>query len=370
MMKKIMKFLINLILSCLSMSPVISITMDQNFHGIPFNNNKPYNNFRYSLISFGYGAIKIYIITYKKDNGFAFLKILKLSEIVKLPSEEEILQKIVAYRNHIADKEPNVIDIEIDFLKYKIDDEEKVKDLSNSKINNYSAIVMVLIPLMLSSGLKFVLDLNNKLLIIIGFAMLYNLINVIAYIFDFYKVKSFSRSTFKDLKESQDHNKKLAESYYEDWYSIRAEAPFFVSYVKNVEKYIKISMIFMIFFIIFSNFHFTKPLYKAPLNKNVQTYNSSAEITFSNSGEIRMTDLIKLKNIQEQILENKVRKIILLTNIAANKLINEKCHLLIESIKMYNVNKIEINEISNKSGLRNLQTQPNLITILMIGVKK
>lgn len=279
--------IVNYLVSFLSRSPVLSITEDKSFHEILIRSNMEFTIFRYSIFSLGIGSSKIYILTYSKKDGFNWYKILPMSEIVKLPSEEEVLEKVRNYSDHIVTKESNEVEIEIDFLKYKINEEENRKNIASGKINNYTAIVLVLIPLIFASGLKLVLDLKNVSLIILVIAILYSIINMIIFILDFYKVKSFLRSSFGDLKKSQNHLNKLAESYYHDWYSIKSESCLFVTYVRNVERYMKITMIFIIIFILLTNINVSNQFSLTPKVTSYQQNNYTYDINISKSGDVR-----------------------------------------------------------------------------------
>lgn len=336
-----MKRLIYYILWILSRFPVISITLDENFHNID-NNKFNYKDLRYSLFSLGIGIYKIYFLTYKNGERLRIFKVLRLNEIIKAPSENEISEKVANYSEHISSMQSDDINLEIDFLKYKISDEESTKSTATNKINNYTAIILVVLPLICAGGLRFVLNLNNIFFIVLAVIIFYSVVNIIIFILNFYKVNSFLRSKFGDLKNSSNHQTKLAESYYEDWYSIKSEAPIFVSFVTNVERYLKITIICMVLFLIVLNINSIYPKTNIPKQETNISY--SINIKCTETQKIDEIDLKKLLDIQNKLLNNKVDHIIILTPVVSNVLIKNKFQFIIKLVQTYNVNNIEITE--------------------------
>ena len=228
-----------------SRSPICSITLDKQFHNISANNFNP-TDLRISIFSLGLGIKKIYMFTWKYNEKFSLIKVLDLNDINKLPSNEEIRVKTNLYHEFIKDMESTDIESEIDFLKYKITQAENTKNLTISKANNYTTVMLVLITLILTITPNNINKMNINFKLLIGIIIVYNLINIVIYLLEFYKVRSFNRSKFSDLKQSDKHLNKLAESYYADWYSIKGEASFFVTYVVNVERYLKYFILLLI----------------------------------------------------------------------------------------------------------------------------
>ncbi len=370
-----MKKFIFCILFLLSRSPVLSVTLDKCFHNIRVNDfyreEFSYKELRFSIFSLGLGVVKVYLLTYSRDEGFKIFKFLKLSNVTKLSSEDVIKEKLAGYSQHINNKQENGSDIEleIDFIKYKIESCENTKNIAIEKANTYLTIVSVLIPLFFASGLKFVLDIkSNILLTTITIVISYNLINIIFFLFDFYRVKSYPRSLFGPLRESQDHLKKLAESYYWEWYSIKEEAPLFVTYVSNIERYVKYLLIFVVLFIFLSNINLNSKISVSKLN-NIYTTSLVKEISISQNGSISNTDLSKLIDVQSALINNETEQIIIIAKEKfSNELIHKKYQSIINILDTYNVNKVGIDEVLEDNST--VQDKNDSIKILILGGRK
>jgi len=323
---------------------------------------------RYSLLSLGLGTIKVYLLTYKKEDGLKLYKFLYLCDIVKLPLEGEVTEKVNNYHDHLETIGPREIENEIDFLKYKIEGENSRKNIAYGKINNYTAILLVIIPIIFASGLDYLSKQNNIILVLLVVAIFYNMLNLTIFIFDFYKVKLFLRSTFGGLKNSGNcHLQKLAESYYEDWYSIKSESVLFVTYVRNIEKYMKSLMFFIILFIIIfislNNFNSGKEYYPK-LNDKSSSYSFDVKL---DSGKIlSLSELHDLNEMHNRLLGENIKQIIILKENHNSKVANERYRLILNYIKMNNINKVDIIEINQDPKNRRLQ-EDLFIKILIIG---
>lgn len=353
-----MKNILFVIIWILSRCPLISITLDKNFHEICRRDLKSFNdlkNFRYSLISLGFGVVKIYLCTYKKNEKFKFIKILKLEDIEKIPTEKEVNNKTEIYNTHIESLSEKDINIEIDFLKYKIDEEEDRKSISTNKMNTYTAIVLVVIPLLSNWFIGNYYKANNILSQTSLFAIAYCMLNITLYILNFYVVRAFARSCFKDLKLSSNHIAKLAKSYYEDWYNIKSEADFIVTFVRNVERYIKcVSLGLLILLFSSSSINY---LGNTILNKNLKsekTKNIIFNIHFKEDGQVDKNDLSNLYDMYKNVSKNDVKQIIIIKNISKNNDIKQEYQRLYNSLTLYTNKKklIEVNDsIVNKENL-------------------
>jgi hypothetical protein len=352
----------------LSRCPVFSVTLDKNFHNI----DKDYfelEDIRISLFSFGVGAVKIYFATYKKNEKFRIFRVIHLRDIAKLPLKEEVQDKVESYHQHIEGKQQGDIDIEIDFLKYKIASEESRKNIASNKINNYMAIVLVFISLVFAGGPKFVIDFKNILLTVLAIMASYCLCNVIIYLFSFFKVRSFLRAGFKDLKQSSSHSKKVAESYYEDWYSIKEEATLFVSYALNIERYMKFALVFIVGVILYNTINasfFTSTITPASTNNLI---NYTVDIGFSENSELQEPELEKLLDIQAKFTKKQVKEVIILREEFNSKLLKRKYDNIISVLRTYNIHKVSIIEICENDNKEKLSKNTS-IKILMIGGKQ
>ena len=93
--------------------------------------------------------------------------------------------------------------------------------------------------------LKVIITLHFTL--ILGIILIvYSLINICVYVFSAVKVQGISKSTFNDLRESQEKNKKIVVQYQYDWQQLRYKAQLFVSYVLNLQEWVNLIIVLMV----------------------------------------------------------------------------------------------------------------------------
>jgi hypothetical protein len=285
-----------------------------------------------SILSLGLGGRKLYFFTFKKGEGFRVFKIIRLKDIQDIPSSEDIEKKVKDYSVHIKSKQQVDVEVEKEFLQYRINQEENKKNTALSKINNYIAIVSILVPLFASNVIQAYSQIKFKykgiLLIITG----YTLINTILYIMEFLKVKSFTRSTFSEIKSSSEHTNKIVESYYTDWYSMKAESTLYVTFVTNVERYLKFVIAFTLCILVLGNFN---NIYKQQIdNSNLNVTNKIFNINLK-SGQVEDEDLKKLTDIYQNILNDNIKEIIIIKNLSDSHNAKEQYDIIYNSLKLY-----------------------------------
>lgn len=241
----------------MSRVPLFSFTFDKLFHN--FKETDVINtkeDCRFSIFSFGWGARKFYFFTIKKCE-FSIFKKLDLDVIVK-PIEESVSNyKKQRYFRHIEDiEDPLIIQEEIDFLRYKIENENNVKSISFDKVMTFNTVALIFIPLLLNSGFKISINYKNSLTVILMGLFLYCLSNVVVWFFDYIKVKETFRSRFSELREKVDIEdtyikilKKKSCLYYFDWINIQNEKDRGTNFVVNIERYFKLSLIIILMLI-------------------------------------------------------------------------------------------------------------------------
>jgi len=199
---------------------------------------------RYSLIEFSLGKRKLYFVTFFKSNNRYHFKLydqINFDAICKINTEEEMQEKIDAYSNEIKDKNDDLINIHIFFLKDKIGMNQTRIVSAYNKINSYTAITLAYIG--------FIVFLVNKVIksdesiiyfqwvvFVLMILSIYYTANCVLFIKSGLSIKGYIRSTFKDLKK-QPTFQQLSLNYYTDWYSTNNEAQVITSLVRNIEKY-------------------------------------------------------------------------------------------------------------------------------------
>ena len=245
----IMNKLLLTMYSIYSYSPVLLVSDDDNFgtlEGKIKKDKRVKENIRFSLCSLSFGNTKLYFITGSKKDKFKVLHTINLNKYFKdVNTDTNIEKKSSKYRfEHLTTLNESDRSLEKEFIEYKMDSELRRKDIANNKINLYLTIILAIIPLIL---ILFSLD-KIKILQLYNIAgiifLLYFLMNITLLILQATKVSGMSMSRFLDLKEEKQNKRtKLISQYYYDWQQIKLLTNLLVSYVKNIERWIKITIL-------------------------------------------------------------------------------------------------------------------------------
>ncbi|WP_394888281.1 hypothetical protein, partial [Clostridium butyricum] len=152
-----MKNLKNILFALLSFTPIFSITKDSKFvtnTDSIFEDNEMVNGIRFSLFNIHFGKYKIYVLTYifndTEEKKFNLIKILNLDNLF-FPNgyADKVDEKAVLYENHYKNLTESEKRIELEFIKYKLNEENARIDASKSKIGLYISILLVIIPIII-----------------------------------------------------------------------------------------------------------------------------------------------------------------------------------------------------------------------------
>lgn len=297
----------------LSYTLILSVTKDSEFGTNTENfieNQKIVNGTRFSLLNIPFGKFKIYILTYivlePNNKQFNFIKILNLDKLI-MPNNYIQLQdnKATQYEQHYETLILENREIELEFIKYKLNSENERIKKAESKINSYSSIILVLIPIVM------VLYKPEKICettllgkIIIIFLMICT-INAVSFILQHMFVKPLTLSLFSDIKNSQQKRVQTANNYYFEWQVFQKKADLDISYVKNIQNWI-IGIIFMSLMFYFNSFITTNNMV------NISTKDSVYTINISNLDSKYSEDVQKVSNIHKFITDVRPKEIILM----------------------------------------------------------
>ena len=239
-------------LKALSYSPILAVTDDNNFGT---NETKPNAAIRLSLINLYLGRYAVYFCTFlfwKKR--FRLFDLISLENAGTNGKDREIDDCVKRYKEtHLKDLKDEDLLVEEDYLKYLGEKEAKRIEKSETKISIYSTVVLFIIPIVLVFfDIKAICSYQWYELIVLGF-ILYCCLNIVLLLFSSIKVSGIRLSSFKDLRASNDKKKKAVESYYFDWQSRKNKADIAVSYVINIEGWIKKTIVFLLIIVIMTN---------------------------------------------------------------------------------------------------------------------
>lgn len=246
-----MTILINIFLKIMGYSPIMGLTDDDNFILCKTESKRK----RISLINLHLGAIQIQIVSLllTKPCEFKLLRVFKMNEIDKFILDVNKAEQLERdYRKHLESIDINDIDIETATLERHFNNNWNRTAASISKIDILSSITFVVVPIFFWQmdfiGKIRALSWSIERLIIM--ALMYALINLVAWLFQALSVKAISMSTFGDLKRAKDKKKEFCWQLYYDWQSIKRSSDLAVSYVSYIlESYIIIFILCLILLI-------------------------------------------------------------------------------------------------------------------------
>ena len=324
----------NIFLWIWSHIPILCLSDDKNFATPEWKSLKGHKcHLRISLINIMLGDVILYLITYDIEQGKpAFVKILRLQELegVKL-TDEDIAERQEGFRQHLKDLRKRDLAVEKEKLCYLIQNEEQRISSSLDKINIYATIILTVLPLMLA-----VIDLKDTitlppLLISSIILMIYSLINICAYVFNTIKVQGIEKSTFSDLRSSQDRSKEILIQYQYDWQQLKYKAQLFVSYVLNLQEWVILILILTVGISIGVNFKNIRNN-RIPISRVMN--NEIITLNIDNVNEPYNQDTIKWKELLLDIEKKRCKYIVFIGNY-------DKAPTFIDELNRYSGLKIE-----------------------------
>lgn len=251
-----MKLLRFIFLYLWSYCPVLALTDDSNFGTLDIRKGPlKTKNLRLSVLCLRFGNVIIHFTSIcLQQKAFQFFKILKLDNYDSCNLKEvDANNKVEEYRKHLLQysKIPRISN-EREFLKYLLTEENERIYKSSEKINLYTTIILVAIPLIIAFlNIKDVIAYNAIQLILFSLCF-YAVLNFTLLVFQTAKVRVYNKSSFSTLKNSEDTEIELNARFYYDWKMIMGKANLFVSYVLNIQTWIKFALALVIIFSLYS----------------------------------------------------------------------------------------------------------------------
>lgn len=219
--------------------PIAQLSQDNNFH--EYDGTKPH---RFSVFYLPMGIYKIYFSTWTNEEKFHILKILSLKELCdkKIVSKERKLQGISC---NSYDKYSSSNDIEkqqhlslLKDLSMQMQEREKtVQFKAMFYITALAAILSVLVSKF--DKIKCILSSSVYEQVVISFIVLY-IINTLFLLLSFLSVRAYRSETYSDFRDSSDKDKLYYMYWYKQYQRLQVYTDRDVSYVSNIEKYLKI----------------------------------------------------------------------------------------------------------------------------------
>lgn len=231
--------------------PFLQISDDSNFHTV--ETKKPLLTYRFSLFFIPFGQYKIYFVTYKEK--FKWISILSFEEIMQDKFVKTVAKMAQDY-NYIAAKllnEPRDKKNSIEILKDNITLYSNIKNITMTKSTIYIALLAVIITLLLTkdtsiNGLLTIYSQDNIYVKILFSYWLLMLANFLIFNLQLISVHNTHRETFDDFisKLNMDEVKYFYKNNCLDAFYSRK----LVSYMRNIEIYLKKSLLLSIILLI------------------------------------------------------------------------------------------------------------------------
>lgn len=303
----IIKWLCKEILFLWSYSPIFCLSDDSNFGSNEKGIVDFINRMRFSFFSFSIGEYIFYFISFKKNDKFRVIYRLNLNDYYFFSDTDK--QRVSNEQDeYLLQNMNNNIEVDEEFLRYLYDNESNRKNIAYNKINSYTTIILAIIPLILLFFKKEIFVNSSIVIKVLILILLYILFNITAFILQSNKVNENMRFRYSEIKNSSYKRKKKIKAYYMDWQHIKRESNKIVAFVKNIEIYIKGAIIVSVLIAIFNGIGYTN-------EHKYKSYNNSiSEISLNKLEKSDNATLKKLNEINEEITEEKIGKIIIIYN--------------------------------------------------------
>ncbi|WP_252246720.1 hypothetical protein [Clostridium sp. ZBS4] len=271
---------------------------------------------RISLVNIHFGKYKIYIFTYLFDNleskKFNVIKIIDLDKIYIPDGYEEIIdRKIRNYQTHYSQLNTEECDIELNFIKYKLDCEKERINGAKAKIDLYTSVLLVIIPIIMALYKPEKIAGITTFQFILIICLLLLLINVTCFILQHIFVKPLTLSSFGDLRNSNNKIKENVSNYYFDWQALQKKSVLDVSYVKNIQ--------YCIIWIIILSSSFYLSLFIQNNNTTKCEENSIYTVNIDNLESKYSEDVEKISEIHTVITRNHPKELLIICGQSVDK---------------------------------------------------
>ena len=306
-----MKFIIDCLLWMVSHSPVLCFSDDKNFATLTLENIKNRSVcLRVSILNLMLGDQILYLLTVsnKKMQLFRIIKLESMEGILLTKEKIEEIQR--RFKDHIQDISEEELEIEKEALCYHIQNENARVETSVNKINIYATIILAILPLLLAI-LDFKAFWSFSLPIQIGVVLLaYGMFNICAFVFKSIKVQCIKKSSFRDLRNDPQKDKKIVLQYQYDWQQIKYKAQLFVSFVLNLQEWVIYTIVLALIVTIgiaYEQNGNTTVSNEANENKVITINTSEIDVSYSNSA-------VEWAKLIYEIEQKEVKEIIFITH--------------------------------------------------------
>lgn len=229
--------------------PAGQLSEDENFHEYAGG-----ASVRYSIFYFPFATYKIYFLTWTREKKFNLYEIISLQTIcnTQIDKKEHKLKEITqkSYQKYAISNEDEKKQ-HIELLQEQCKDLQDREKVSQFKAGFYLTALALVIAAMADKigDAHKILDWNLYQQIVFGLITLY-VLNVLGLLFGFSSVKSYNSETYSDFRDSSEKEKKYYEYWYMKFQRLQVYTDREVSYIVNIEKFLKLIVIWSVIFTI------------------------------------------------------------------------------------------------------------------------
>lgn len=242
--------LLNILLKIWAYLPVFALTDDLGF--LTPNPDGGRHKFYFSVISIFFGEKKFQFMSFpikQQNKKIVLFRVIQLSKMEAFAlSEEKENELRTNYKTHYESLQDEDQNIEKEALLRHLSDQQSRIETSYNKINAFTTIIVAVIPIAITFIDRETIISLNILGKIIFILLVYAIVNLCAWIFQATNVRGFMRSSFNDLKVSNNKPEEQNWQIYYDWQQARRNADMFVSFVKYTKGWIIAVIILTVIF--------------------------------------------------------------------------------------------------------------------------
>jgi hypothetical protein len=233
-----MAFIFHLILWLFSRYFILSFSDDDSSLGGPIEFGKKISRWRFSLLSFGLGSYKFYLVSCSKEEKFVWYKIEHILDINCNP--DDIMKDSINYVSQYRFKNEINIDVDISYWSDFYSQYADIKNRAYLKLGVYLTVLAFLAP-EISGLFSMIHDLYVRTIVLIIVCII--LLNIFLWVGIMLSTRKINRSDSNDLHSTNVRfrlkNNKLSylKCVYFNVHNIKHEAELDVGYVKIIGYY-------------------------------------------------------------------------------------------------------------------------------------
>ncbi len=236
----------NLVKTVISELPVGQLSEDVNFH--EYTGGSP---IRYSIFYFPLGIYKIYFLSWTKEK-ISLLKMISLISIcnLKIEVKENKLNDLVEYHyDNFKECKDDEKKLNIEFLQDKCEEFKDRKKVAQFKAGFYFTNLSLVIAIIIKNIDKVVCiwDWSFYEKTVFVLIILY-IINAFILLFSFVAVKGYKADKYSTFSNSTEKEKMFYSYWYKKFQRLQVYTDKDVSFIKNIEKYLKLIIIWSFVF--------------------------------------------------------------------------------------------------------------------------